>query len=142
MGNPCPHEEGRRPLPPLVQTGGLKPDCASWKSVPGPVSDSGGMDRSEPDPMETGNNMTRTRKAGGDLDAIASERAKLQQRMAELDAAEKAAREAQRDAGRGVFLAALEKVKIGAMDRAQARGLAAAIAKHDAAALLRRIGDA
>ncbi|GAO52979.1 hypothetical protein [Novosphingobium sp. MD-1] len=86
--------------------------------------------------------MTRTRKAGGDLDAIASERAKLQQRMAELDAAEKAAREAQRDAGRGVFLAALEKVKIGAMDRAQARGLAAAIAKHDAAALLRRIGDA
>jgi hypothetical protein len=41
-----------------------------------------------------------------------------------------------------VFLAALDKVKIGAMDRAQARGLAAAIGKHDAAELLRRIGDA
>jgi high-affinity Fe2+/Pb2+ permease len=86
--------------------------------------------------------MARARNTDGDLDAIASERAKLQQRMAELDAAEKAAREAQRDAGRGVFLAALDKVKIGAMDRAQARGLAAAIGKHDAAELLRRIGDA
>jgi multidrug efflux pump subunit AcrA (membrane-fusion protein) len=67
--------------------------------------------------------MARARNTGGDLDAIASERAKLQQRMAELDAAERAAREAQRDAGRGVFLAALDKVKIGAMDRAQARAL-------------------
>lgn len=86
--------------------------------------------------------MARARNTGGDLDAIASERAKLQQRMAELDAAERAAREAQRDAGRGVFLAALDKVKIGAMDRAQARGLAAAIGKHDAAELLRRIGNA
>ena len=86
--------------------------------------------------------MARARNTGGDLEAIASERAKLQQRMAELDAAERAAREAQRDAGRAVFLAALEKVKIGAMDRAQARGLATAIGKHDAAELLRRIGNA
>ena len=86
--------------------------------------------------------MARARNTGGDLEAIASERAKLQQRMAELDVAERAAREAQRDAGRAVFLAALEKVKIGAMDRAQARDLAAAIGKHDAAELLRRIGDA
>ena len=86
--------------------------------------------------------MARARKTGCELDVIASERAKLQQRMTELDVAEKAAREAQRDAGRGVFLAALDKVKIGAMDRAQARGLAAAIGRLDAVELLRRIGDA
>lgn len=85
--------------------------------------------------------MTRARKTGGDLEAIASERAMLQQRMAELDAAEREAREAQRDAGRAVFLAALQKVKIGAMDRAQAKGLAGAIGKLDAAELLLRIGD-
>lgn len=84
--------------------------------------------------------MARVRKIGGDLDAIASEKAKLQQRMAELDAAEKAAREAQRDAGRGVLLAALDRVRIGAMDRAQARDIATAIGKLGAGELVRRIG--
>lgn len=85
--------------------------------------------------------MARVRKIGGDLDAIASEKAKLQQRIAELDAAERAAREAQRDAGRRVFLAALDRVRIGAMDRAQARDIATAIGKLDAGELLRRIGS-
>lgn len=92
--------------------------------------------------MEKGNDMAKARKTGGDLEAIASERAKLQERMAELDAAERAAREAQRDAGRGVLLAALDKVKIGSMDRSQARDIAAAIGKLDAVELLRRIGSA
>jgi len=85
--------------------------------------------------------MARVQKIDGDLDAIAIEKAKLQKRMAELDAAEKAAREAQRDAGRVVLLAALAKVKIGAMDRAQARDIATAIGKLDAGELLRRIGQ-
>lgn len=85
--------------------------------------------------------MARVRKIDGELEAIANERAKLQQRMAELEAAEKAAREAQRDAGRGVFLTALEKVRIGSMDRAQARDIATAIGKLDAGELLRRIGS-
>lgn len=85
--------------------------------------------------------MARVRKIDGDLDAIACERAKLQERMAELDAAERAAREAQRDAGRGVLLAALDRVRIGAMERSQARDIATAIGKLDATELLRRIGE-
>ncbi len=84
--------------------------------------------------------MARVKKIDGELDAIANERTKLQQRMAELDAAERAAREAQRDAGRGVLLAALDRVRIGAMDRAQARDIATAIGKLDAGELLGRIG--
>ena len=99
------------------------------------------MDRDRPALMEAGNDMTKVRRIGGDLDAIASERAKLQARLAELDAAEKAAREAQRDAGREVLLAALARVRIGAMDRAQARDIAAAIGKLDVGDLLRRIGS-
>jgi hypothetical protein len=58
--------------------------------------------------------------------------------MAELDAAERAAREAQRDAGRGV-LAALDRVRIGRWI-ARRHGTATAIGKLDAGELLRRIG--
>lgn len=125
----------------LVRATGLKMDLERERSVPVPVSDSGSMDRDGPAPYEMRQDMARVRKFDGDLDTIASERAKLQERMAELDAAERAAREAQRDAGRGVLLAALERVKIGAMDRAQAREIAVAIGKLDTAELLRRIGE-
>ncbi|KAJ8138250.1 hypothetical protein OY671_008536, partial [Metschnikowia pulcherrima] len=44
-------------------------------------------------------------------------------------------------AGRGVLLAALDRVRIGAMDRAQARDIATAIGKLDAGESSRRIGQ-
>ena len=60
--------------------------------------------------------------------------------MAALDAAEKAAQEAERDAGRETLLAALAKVKIPHLDRAEAKAIANAIATLGARGLLVRIG--
>ena len=71
--------------------------------------------------------MARTKKVEGNLSAIAAERARLQAEIEKLDEAEKRAREAERDAGRAVLLAALEKTKIGAMSRADAKAIAKAI---------------
>lgn len=71
--------------------------------------------------------MARARKVEGDLSAIAAERARLEAKLSELNEAEKRAREAERDAGRAVFMAALEKTKIGAMSRSEAKAIAKAI---------------
>lgn len=71
--------------------------------------------------------MARARKVEGDLSAIAAERARLEAKLSELNEAEKRAREAERDAGRAVFMAALEKIKIGAMSRSEAKAIAKAI---------------
>ena len=71
--------------------------------------------------------MARPRKIGGDLATISAERARLQAELARLDEAEKAALEIERDAGREVLLAALDKVKIARMDRGQAKAIAQAI---------------
>ena len=84
--------------------------------------------------------MARPRNVGGDLATIAAERARLQAELARLDEAEKAALETERDAGREFLLAALTKVKIGRMDRAQAKALAQAIGSLGASDLLERIG--
>lgn len=83
--------------------------------------------------------MARDRKVDRDLAGIAAEKAKLEAQLASLAEREKAAREAARDAGRGVLLAALERVKIPAMDRAEARSLATTIASLGAAEALRRL---
>ena len=71
--------------------------------------------------------MARARKVEGDLSAIAAERARLEAKLSELNEAEKRAREAERDAGRAVFMAALERVKIGAMSKSEAKAIAKAI---------------
>lgn len=71
--------------------------------------------------------MARARKVEGDLSAIAAERARLEAKLSELNEAEKRAREAERDAGRAVFMAALEKIRIGAMSRSEAKAIAKAI---------------
>lgn len=71
--------------------------------------------------------MARTKKVEGNLTAIAAKRAQLEAELAELNEAEKRARDAERDAGRAVFMAALGNVKIGAMDRSVAKTIAKAI---------------
>jgi len=71
--------------------------------------------------------MARARKVEGDLSAIAAERARLEARLSELSLAERRVREAERDAGRAVFMAALQKTKIGAMSKSEAKAIANAI---------------
>ncbi|MFZ5699727.1 MAG: hypothetical protein ACOY4P_00065 [Pseudomonadota bacterium] len=68
-----------------------------------------------------------------DLQAIKQERAKLETMLAAIVQREKDAEAAQRDAGRPVLLAALDRIKIGAMERPDAKAIAAAIAKHGGA---------
>lgn len=74
--------------------------------------------------------MPRAKKIEGNLDAIAARRAELEAELAEVTEAERRAREAERDAGRGALLAALSKVKIARMDRSEATTIAKAIEKY------------
>lgn len=76
--------------------------------------------------------MPRAKKIEGNLDAIAARRAELEAELARVTEAERRAREAERDAGRDVLLAALGKVKIARMDRSEATTIAKAIEKHGA----------
>src|SRR3546814_10309301 len=76
--------------------------------------------------------MPRAKKIEGNLDAIAARRAELEAELARVTEAERRAREAERDAGRDVLLAALGKVKIARMDRSEATAIAKAIEKHGA----------
>lgn len=73
--------------------------------------------------------MARPKRAGNDLPSISAERARLEAQLAELAAREKEALEAARDAGRPVLLGALDKIKIGEMDRQDAKAIAAAIGR-------------
>lgn len=74
--------------------------------------------------------MARSSSKPADLATIKERREKLQAELAELDAQEKAAEAAARDAGRPVLVAALDKIKIAAMDKAEAKAIATAIGRH------------
>src|SRR3546814_14270301 len=76
--------------------------------------------------------MPRAKKIEGNLDAIAARRAELEAELARVTEAERRAREAERDAGRDVLLAALGKVKIARLDRSEATAIAKANEKHGA----------
>ena len=84
--------------------------------------------------------MARPKKIGGDLATISAERARLQAELARLDEAEKVALETERDAGREVLLAALDKVKIARMDRGQAKAIAQAISALGAGDIIQKLG--
>lgn len=73
--------------------------------------------------------MPRTGKTAN-LEAIDARRQALRGELAALDEQAKAAEEAARDAGRPVLMAALARIKIGALAKADARRIAAAIAQH------------
>lgn len=73
--------------------------------------------------------MARTRRIV-DLAAIESRREALRKELVQLDAQARVAEERTRDAGRTLLLAALDRVKIAAMDKVDARAIASAIAGH------------
>lgn len=68
-----------------------------------------------------------------DLTSIRQERAKIEAMLAEIVQREKDAEAAARDAGRPMLLAALGRIKIGAMERSDAKAIAAAIDQHGGA---------
>lgn len=74
--------------------------------------------------------MARTSSKPTDLATIKERRERLQAELAELDAQEKAAEAAARDAGRPVLIAALDKIKIAAIDKPDAKSIAVAISQH------------
>lgn len=82
--------------------------------------------------------MARTRKVV-DLESIKARRAALKAELAALDEQAKAAEEAARDAGRPVLMAALDRVKIGALAKTDARTIAAAIAQHGGKAIANQL---
>ena len=84
--------------------------------------------------------MARPKNVAGDLETISAERQRLFAELARLDEAEKAAIEAERDAGREALLSALTKVKIARMDRAQAKAIAHAIGTLGPKDILDRLG--
>lgn len=74
--------------------------------------------------------MARPALKSDDLATLSARRAALLAELGKVEEQAKAAEETARDAGRPVFLAALERVKIAAMEKADARTIAAAIARH------------
>lgn len=74
--------------------------------------------------------MARSSSKPADLSAIEARRESLLAELAALDEQAKAAELAARDAGRPVLMAALDRVKIGKMDKAHARSIASAIGLH------------
>jgi hypothetical protein len=83
--------------------------------------------------------MAKPANKNGDLASIEARRELLRQQLAELDEQAKAAALAAKDAGREVLLAALERVKISAMDRSEAKAIAKAIEKHGGADIARKL---
>jgi hypothetical protein len=74
--------------------------------------------------------MPRTPSKPNDLAAIEARRETLRAELAALDEQAKAAELAARDAGRATLLSALDRVKIGAIDKADAKEIANAIGTH------------
>lgn len=85
--------------------------------------------------------MPRTNSKPDDIDAITARRQSLIAELAAVDEKLKAAETAARDAGRPTLLSALERVKIAAMDKADARGIAAAIGKHGGKLVAAHLGS-
>ncbi|CAM3055203.1 MULTISPECIES: hypothetical protein [Bacteria] len=83
--------------------------------------------------------MPRAKSNTGDLAAIAARREALLAELARVDEQAKQATEAARDAGRPVLLAALERVKIAAIEKSDARTIAAALASHGGKAVAERL---
>lgn len=83
--------------------------------------------------------MARAKKTVADLDTIAAQRARLEAELAELDELERQTREKARDAGRETLLAALTRVKIGAMTKGAAKAIAVVIAAEGGDEVAKRL---
>ena len=85
--------------------------------------------------------MPRTSAKSDDLAAITARREALKAELAALDERAKAMEQATRDAGRPVIIAALERVKIAEMDKADARAIARAIGDHGGSAVAKHLAS-
>lgn len=83
--------------------------------------------------------MARTAAKPTDLDAIQARKQAILAELAELDEQAKVVELAARDAGRPILLAALDRVKIGAMEKSHARAIAAAIGTHGAGVIAQHL---
>ena len=79
--------------------------------------------------------MPRPSSKAIDLSTIEARREALRAELASLDEQAKVAELAARDAGRSVLLAALNRVKIPAMEKADAKAIASALTLHGGAAV-------
>jgi hypothetical protein len=79
--------------------------------------------------------MPRSQTKPTHLSSIDARREALRTELAALDEQAKAAELAARDAGRPVLLAALDRIKIPAMEKSDARAIATAIAQHGASVI-------
>ena len=85
--------------------------------------------------------MPRSAAKPDDLALIEARREALRTELATLDERAKAIELAARDAGRPVLLAALERIKITALDKADARAIASAISAHGGQAVARHLAS-
>ena len=85
--------------------------------------------------------MPRVPSKPDDLETIAARRAALVAELASVDEQLKAAQVAARDAGRPILLAALERIKVAAMDKNDAKAIANAIGQHGGAAVARHLAS-
>lgn len=74
--------------------------------------------------------MRRRSNTGDDLATIEARRKALKAELAELDQRAKEAELAARDAGRPILTAALDKIRIPAMEKVDAKAIATAIGQH------------
>ena len=74
--------------------------------------------------------MPRRSLKADDLATIEARREALRSELAELDERAKVVELAARDAGRHVLISALDRIKISAMGKDDAKGIASAIAHH------------
>ncbi|WP_242141013.1 hypothetical protein [Sphingomonas sp. TREG-RG-20F-R18-01] len=79
--------------------------------------------------------MPRSPSKPADLPTIEMRKKALLAELAQLDEQAKAAEIAARDAGRPILLAALERVKIAAIEKSDAKAIASAINQHGGAAV-------
>ena len=84
--------------------------------------------------------MAGEAKLPASIAAIDAEMAKAQERLSALAEARKRALEEQRDLGRPVLLAALEKVKIAELSRGEAKAIAKAFEIHGPARIAQHLG--
>lgn len=85
--------------------------------------------------------MPRASSKSIDLSSIEARREALRAELAALDEQAKAAELAARDAGRPVLLAALERIKIATMAKADAKAIASAIGLHGGEAVAQHLAS-
>lgn len=85
--------------------------------------------------------MPRATTKAVDLATIEARREALRAELMTLDERAKAIESAAKDAGRPVLMAALERIKIGAVNKADARAIASAISDHGGAAVAERLAS-